>query len=339
MILVTGGLGYIGSHTVVELLENDFEVLIVDDLSNSSISVLDSINSIVKKNILFEQINLCNKKDLSLIFQKYPNINGVIHFAAHKSVRESISKPIDYYYNNLTSILNILEEIMIKSEFCPLIFSSSCTVYGRANAFPISEDEPIKLPESPYGNTKKVAEEILHDVSLTNKNFNVISLRYFNPIGAHSSLKIGELPLGEPQNLIPIITKTGIGSNEKLIVNGSDYNTPDGSCIRDYIHITDLSKAHVIALKKLLSKDSSKSFEVYNLGTGKGTSVFEIIKLFESVSGLKLNYEIGSRREGDVPISYANPAKAERELGWKANLSLKEGLSSAWDWEKRINNL
>ena len=228
---------------------------------------------------------------------------------------------------------------MIKSEFCPLIFSSSCTVYGRANAFPISEDEPIKLPESPYGNTKKVAEEILHDVSLTNKNFNVISLRYFNPIGAHSSLKIGELPLGEPQNLIPIITKTGIGSIEKLIVNGSDYNTPDGSCIRDYIHITDLSKAHVIALKKLLSKDSSKSFEVYNLGTGKGTSVFEIIKLFESVSGLKLNYEIGSRREGDVPISYANPAKAERELGWKANLSLKEGLSSAWDWEKRINNL
>ena len=339
MILVTGGLGYIGSHTVVELLENDFEVLIIDNLSNSSMSVLDGINSIINKNIFFEQIDLCNAKDLSLIFQKYTNIRAVIHFAAHKSVGESVSKPIDYYKNNISSILNVIDEINKKSEFCPFIFSSSCTVYGKANRFPITEDEPIKPAESPYANTKKIAEEILYDVSLTNKNLNVISLRYFNPIGAHSSLKIGELPLNKPQNLVPIVTKTGIGSNDKLIVNGSDYNTSDGSCIRDYIHITDLAKAHVISLKKLLSKDSLKSFEVYNLGTGKGTSVLEIIKLFESISGLKLNYEIGPRRNGDVPISYANPAKAERDLGWKANLSLKEALSSAWNWEKKINNL
>tara|TARA_B100000131_G_C18109469_1_gene609151 strand:- start:1062 stop:2081 length:1020 start_codon:yes stop_codon:yes gene_type:complete len=338
MILVTGGLGYIGSHTVVELLENHYEVLIVDNLSNSSISVLENIKSIISGNVYFEKIDLCNPKDLSLVFQKYTNIKAVIHFAALKSVSESVTKPIDYYKNNISSVLNLIDEINKKSEFCPFIFSSSCTVYGKATKFPITENEPTKPAESPYGNTKKIAEEILNDYALSKKTFDVISLRYFNPIGAHPSLKIGELPINKPENLVPMITKTAIGSNKKLIVYGSDYNTPDGSCVRDYIHITDLAKAHLIALKKLLSKDSSKSHEVYNLGTGNGTSVFELIKLFESISGLKLNYEIGPRRNGDVPISYANPDKAKSGLGWKSNLSIKEALTSAWEWEKKINN-
>ncbi len=339
MILVTGGLGYIGSHTVVELLENDFEVLILDDLSNSSLTVLDGIHSIHKEKVFFEQINLCNKKDLSVVFKKYSNIKGVIHFAAFKSVEESVRKPNNYYKNNLLSMLNVLDEMISQSRFIPFIFSSSCTVYGKAEKFPIEENEPTKTPESPYGNTKKIGEEILYDVSLKNQNINVVSLRYFNPIGAHPTLKIGELPINKPQNLIPLITKTAIGLNDKLIIYGSDYDTPDGSCIRDYIHIIDLAKAHVIALKKLLNKDSSKSFEVYNLGTGNGISVFEVIETFESITGVKLNYEVGPRRDGDVPVSYANPAKAEKELGWKANHSLKQALSSAWDWEKKIRNL
>jgi len=336
MILVTGGLGYIGSHTVVELLENDFEVLILDDLSNSSLKVFNGIQSIHKGKVSFEQVNLCNKEDLTVVFKKYPEINGVIHFAAFKSVRESVEKPNDYYKNNLLSMLNVLDEIIVKSSYIPFIFSSSCTVYGRANKFPISENEPTKTAESPYGNTKKIGEEILYDVSLTSQNINVISLRYFNPIGAHSSLEIGELPLKKPQNLVPLITQTAIGLNNKLTVYGSDYNTPDGSCVRDYIHVVDLAKAHVIAIKKLLKKEASESFEVYNLGTGNGTSVFDMIKIFESVSSMKLNYEIGLRRDGDVPVSYADPTKAKNQLGWKAQLSLEQALSSAWDWEKKL---
>ncbi|MEQ5792133.1 UDP-glucose 4-epimerase GalE [Muricauda sp. NFXS6] len=336
-ILVTGGLGFIGSHTVVELQNEGFEVVIVDNLSNSSLDVLDGIEAITGKKPIFEQFDLRNKPKVQDFFQKHSDVAGVIHFAASKAVGESVEKPLLYYENNLGVLVYILQELKKKGR-ASFIFSSSCTVYGQADTMPITEAAPVKPAESPYGNTKQVGEEIIRDTCKVNPDLKAIALRYFNPIGAHPSGKIGELPIGVPQNLVPFITQTGIGLREQLSVFGDDYPTEDGTCIRDYIHVVDLAKAHVAALQRLLKGKNESNYEVFNLGTGKGSSVLEVIQSFERVSGEKLNYKIVDRRPGDVIQAYADTKKANEVLGWKAKSSLDDAMKSAWEWEKIVRS-
>lgn len=331
-ILVTGGLGFIGSHVVVELQNSGFEVVVIDDLSNSNIEVLTSIANITKIKPSFFEIDLRVKEKVNDFF-KHNTIEGIIHFAAYKAVGESVEKPLDYYENNINSLIYLLQE-MKNRNLNNFIFSSSCTVYGQADSLPINENAPIKVAESPYGNTKQVGEEIIKD-SCKAYNINAIALRYFNPIGAHDSIEIGELPLGVPQNLIPYITQTAIGEREKLMVFGDDYPTSDGTAIRDYIHVVDLAKAHVKALERLLENKNEENFECFNIGTGKGSSVMEVINTFEKVTGRSLNYEITDRRSGDVTEAYADITKANEKLGWKSKKTLEESLLSAWKWQKK----
>lgn len=334
-ILVTGGLGYIGSHTVVALQEAGFKVVIVDNLSNSSIKVLEGIVAITKQTPEFENFDLRDKQSTVAFLKKHNDISGVIHFAASKAVGESVENPLLYYENNINTLIYLLQELN-RNGNTNFIFSSSCTVYGQADVMPITEAAPIKLAESPYGNTKQIGEAIIKDVCNANKNFNAIALRYFNPIGAHSSAKIGELPIGVPQNLIPYITQTGAGIREQLSVFGDNYPTTDGTCVRDYIHVVDIANAHVIALQRLLNKENQDNLEVYNLGTGIGSTVLEVIKSFEHVSNKKLNYKIVNRREGDVISAYANTKKANNTLGWKAKSSLDDAMLSAWKWQQTL---
>jgi UDP-glucose 4-epimerase len=333
-ILVTGGLGFIGSHTVVELQNEGFEVVAIDNLSNSSESVLDGIFNITGKKPLFEKMDLRDKTTVHNFFKKHNDIAGVIHFAASKAVGESVENPLLYYENNINALVYLLQELtaMPTANF---IFSSSCTVYGQAEKMPITENAPVQKAMSPYGNTKQIGEEIIADVSKVT-NINAILLRYFNPIGAHPSAEIGELPLGVPQNLVPFITQTAMGLRKELAVYGNDYPTPDGTCIRDYIHVVDLAKAHVVALQRLLDKKNLDKVETFNLGTGTGSSVLEVINTFEKVSGQKLPYKIVDRREGDITSAYANTHKANNVLGWKSQYTLEEALSSAWKWEQKI---
>lgn len=335
-ILVTGGLGFIGSHTVVELQNEGFEVVIIDNLSNASETVLDGIQRITAKRPVFENLDLREKAAVRDFFKRHPDLAGTIHFAASKAVGESVENPLLYYENNLNTLIYLLQEIVAlpKANF---IFSSSCTVYGQAVKMPITEDALVQPAASPYGNTKQIGEEIITDVAKVT-HINAALLRYFNPIGAHPSAEIGELPLGIPQNLIPFITQTAIGLREKLSVYGNDYPTPDGTAIRDYIHVVDLAKAHVAALKRLLGNRNAEQVETFNLGTGKGSSVLEVITAFEKVSGQKLNYEIVGRREGDITSAYANTDKANSVLGWKAQSSLEQSLASAWKWEQKIRS-
>ena len=323
----------------MELIQQGFEVIIADDLSNSSLSVLEGIKKIIGRPVTFVEIDLKDKNRVAKLFKLHPDISGVIHFAASKAVGESILRPLEYYENNIVPLLNLLQEIKKKIVDFPFIFSSSCTVYGQADQLPIDELTPTKKAESPYGNTKQIGEEILYDESIANKCLRVVSLRYFNPIGAHPSNEIGELPFGKPQNLVPFITQTAAGIQKKLSVFGDDYPTTDGTCIRDYIHVVDLAKAHIIGLKRMTVKDQNKNFEVYNLGTGRGNTVLEVIKTFEKISSLSLNYEISTRRKGDIIKAYADTTKANKVLGWKAELSLEEALVSAWRWEKKIRKL
>lgn len=308
-------------------------------MSNSSINVLDGIKKIINHPVSFIELDLRNKDMVDELFNQNPNISGVIHFAASKAVGESVLKPLEYYDNNIGSLVNLLQAIERKGTNFPFIFSSSCTVYGQADQLPIDENAPIKKAESPYGNTKQIGEEILKDASLANKFLQVIALRYFNPIGAHNSCEIGELPIGKPQNLVPFITQTAAGIHKKLSVFGDDYPTEDGTCVRDYIHVVDLAKAHVMGLQRMISKEQDESFEVFNLGTGKGNSVLEVIKTFEKVSGQPLNYEITARRKGDVVAAYADTTKANKILGWKAQYTLEQALNAAWKWEKKIRKL
>ena len=336
-ILVTGGTGYIGSHTVVELLNKEMEVVIIDNLSNSNLEVLDGISEISGKKPHFEKVDLRERSATFGVFEKYPNIDAIIHFAAFKAVGESVEKPLDYYENNLLSLIHLLEA-MKKYGVPNMVFSSSCTVYGEPDTLPVTEDAPIKKANSPYGNTKQICEEILQDNQESSQETGVISLRYFNPIGAHPTAKIGELPLGIPNNLVPFITQTAIGIREQLRVFGDDYNTPDGSAIRDYINVVDLAKAHVIAIRRLLEQKQKTAFEVFNLGTGKGLSVLEVIRAFENITGQALNYQVVKRREGDVEQVYADTSYANSELGWKAEKGIEETLLSAWNWEKYIRS-
>ena len=335
-ILVTGGLGFIGSHTVVELQKEGFEVVIIDNLSNSSEEVLKGIVAITGKTPLYEKLDLREKSLVQNFFKKHNDINGVIHFAASKAVGESVENPLLYYENNINTLVYLLQELQQKAE-ANFIFSSSCTVYGQAEKMPITENAPIQPAISPYGNTKQIGEEIITEVCKVS-TINSILLRYFNPIGAHPSSEIGELPIGIPQNLIPYITQTGIGLRKELSVYGDDYPTPDGTCIRDYIHVVDLAKAHVIAMQRLLNKNNLEKVEIFNLGTGTGSSVLEVITAFEKVSEQKLPYKIVPRREGDIVSAYANTYKANTVLGWKAQSTLEEALASAWKWEQKIRN-
>jgi UDP-glucose 4-epimerase len=336
-ILVTGGLGFIGSHTVVELQNEGFEVLIIDDLSNSTEDVLDGIIKITGIRPEFEKIDLKHKISVIDFFKRHQNIDGVIHFAASKAVGESVNNPLMYYENNINTLVYVLQALN-KLEKQNFIFSSSCTVYGQADELPITENAPVKPAESPYGNTKQIGEEILKDNCKINEKLKCISLRYFNPIGAHPSAEIGELPIGVPQNLVPFMTQTAIGMRAQLAVFGNDYPTADGTCIRDYIHVVDLAKAHVTAMQRLLGHKNLTNYEVFNLGTGKGSSVLEVINSFEKVSGQKLNYKIVERRKGDVIAAYAETTKANTILGWKAQLTLDDAIASAWKWEQKLRN-
>jgi UDP-glucose 4-epimerase len=334
-ILVTGGLGFIGSHTVVELVKAGYEPIIIDDLSNSHISILDQLATIIGHKPTFHKVDLCDEAAVKNLATSVPDVEGIIHFAAFKAVGESVQFPLKYYRNNFYSLLNLLNAYYSK----PLnfVFSSSCTVYGQPDQLPVTEDAPVKAAQSPYGNTKQIAEEILKDMIASGSKYKVVSLRYFNPVGAHESALIGELPLGVPQNLVPFITQTAIGKREKVTVFGNDYNTPDGSCIRDYIHVVDLAKAHVAALK-YMEQDSFEGYDVFNIGTGKGTSVLEIIDAFERSTGVKFAWSIGPRREGDVEQVWGDVTKSTEVLKWKAELDVDTMMASAWAWEKAIAN-
>ncbi|QBN18663.1 UDP-glucose 4-epimerase GalE [Flavobacterium nackdongense] len=336
-VLVTGGLGFIGSHTVVELQNVGFEVVVIDNLSNTTEDVLKGIVAISGKEPIFEKLDLREKSSVQDFFQRHQDISGVIHFAASKAVGESVTNPLLYYENNIASLVYLLQELEKKEE-AYFIFSSSCTVYGQADVMPIDENAPIKPAMSPYGNTKQIGEEIITDVTKIS-NINAILLRYFNPIGSHPSAEIGELPVGVPQNLVPFITQTGIGLRKELMVYGNDYPTIDGTCIRDYIHVVDLAKAHVIALQRLLSKKNSDKIEIFNLGTGVGSSVLEVIASFEKVSGKPFPYKIVDRREGDVTSAYASTSKANEILGWKTASSLDQAMESAWKWEQKVRTI
>ncbi|WP_086477689.1 UDP-glucose 4-epimerase GalE [Arenibacter amylolyticus] len=334
-ILVTGGLGFIGSHTTVELQNKGYEVVIIDDLSNSTEKVLDGIVAITGKKPVFEKLDLKEKSKVEDFFKRHQDIAGVIHFAASKAVGESVEKPLLYYENNIGTLVYLLKELS-KKQRSSFIFSSSCTVYGQADKMPITEDAPVKAAESPYGNTKQIGEEIIQETCKVTPGINAIALRYFNPMGAHPSAEIGELPIGVPQNLVPFITQTGAGIREQISVFGGDYPTEDGTCIRDYIHVVDLAKAHVVALERLLNAKNEENYEVFNVGTGKGSSVLEAIQSFERVSGKKLNYKIVGRRPGDIMTAYADTTKANEVLGWKAESTLDEAMKSAWLWEQKI---
>lgn len=336
-ILVTGGLGFIGSHTVVELQNEGFDVVVIDDLSNTSVAVLDGIAAITGSKPAFEQTDLRDKKAVESFFTKYPDVSGVIHFAASKAVGESVENPLLYYENNISTLVYLLQQLQ-KKHVSQFIFSSSCTVYGQAEKMPITEDASVQPAMSPYGNTKQIGEEIIKDVAKVSGISNIL-LRYFNPIGAHPTANIGELPLGVPLNLVPFITQTAAGVREQLSVYGDNYDTPDGTCIRDYIHVVDLAKAHVKALKRLIDNQNDEKVEVFNLGTGKGSSVLEVIKAFEKVTGEKLNYKIVAPRPGDVTQAFADTTKANNILGWKAELTLEDALASAWKWEKRVRGI
>lgn len=339
-ILVTGGTGYIGSHTVVELMQSGFEVVIVDNLSNSNVDVLDGIESIVGKRPDFENIDCNDYVAMGNLFEKYHDIEAVIHFAASKAVGESVEKPLLYYRNNIGSLICLLET-MKSHNVKNIVFSSSCTVYGQPDAahLPVDESAPIQKALSPYGNTKQINEEILHDTAHSDPNLHVILLRYFNPIGAHPSAVIGELPNGVPQNLLPFVTQTAAGLRKELKVFGNDYNTPDGSCIRDYIYVVDLAKAHVLAVKRMLEQKATEQVEIFNLGTGRGLSVLEILNTFIKVTGVDVPYQIVGRREGDIEQVWAEPKKANEVLGWKAETPTEDVLLSAWNWEKKLRNL
>lgn len=337
-VLVTGGTGYIGSHTVVELQAVGFDVVIIDDLSNSTAGVVDNIEKISGIRPAFEEFNLLDMNRLEAFFEKYTKIEAIIHFAAFKAVGESVEKPLHYYRNNLVSLMNILD-CMSKYKVPNLVFSSSCTVYGQPDQLPVTEYTPKKDAESPYGNTKAISEEVLRDVVKVTPDFKVIALRYFNPIGAHPSALIGELPSGVPNNLVPFITQTAAGIRQQLSVFGDDYNTPDGSCIRDYINVVDLAKAHVIAINRLINNLNIDRYEFFNVGTGNGASVLEVVNTFEEATGVKLNYKIVARRPGDVEKIYADTTIANTILGWKAETSLYDTLVSAWNWEKKIRNI
>ena len=337
-ILVTGGTGYIGSHTVVELIDAGFEVVIIDNLSNSSIEVLDGIKKITGKKIEFYKIDLKDKVETNSFFNNVKNIDVIIHFAASKAVGESVLEPLMYYENNIGSLINILNNVK-KYRIKGFVFSSSCTVYGQPEVLPVTEKSPILKADSPYGNTKQIAEDIIVDFIGSQEDSKAIALRYFNPIGAHDSAEIGELPLGVPNNLIPFVTQTAIGLRKQLSVFGNDYNTEDGTAIRDYIHVVDLAKAHIVALKRILSEKSKKDYEVFNIGTGKGNSVLDIIKTFEKVNKLKLNYKISPRRKGDIEKVWADTSFANKELNWHAEKTLADSLKSAWNWEKKYRGI
>lgn len=333
-ILVTGGTGYIGSHTVVELVQAGYTPVIVDNLSNSSVKILDQLEKIIGTRPEFHQFDLCDTEKTTRFIQENPDITGIIHFAASKAVGESVIEPLKYYSNNFFSLLNILNAYREKP--INFVFSSSCTVYGEPDILPVTESAPVKKAASPYGNTKQIAEEILEETANAYENYNIIALRYFNPVGAHESARIGELPIGVPQNLLPFITQTAIGKREKLTVFGDDYDTPDGSCIRDFIHVVDLAKAHVAAIRLLEKGNPNGKYDVFNVGTGNGYSVLEAIAAFEKVSGRKLNYVIGPRREGDIIKVWGDVTKSTQELGWKAELGIEEMMASAWKWEQYL---
>ncbi|MBD1433114.1 UDP-glucose 4-epimerase GalE [Sphingobacterium sp. DN00404] len=333
-ILVTGGTGYIGSHTVVELHNAGYTPVIIDNLSNSNIQILDQIAKIIGVRPEFHQFDLCDEAKTRAFVQENPDITGIIHFAASKAVGESVEKPLKYYHNNFFSLINLLNAYQGKP--INFVFSSSCTVYGEPDTLPVTESAPVKKAASPYGNTKQIAEEILEEVSAAYGNYNTIALRYFNPVGAHASALIGELPLGVPQNLLPFITQTAIGKREKLTVFGGDYETPDGSCIRDYIHVVDLAKAHVAAIRLLEKGNPNGKYDVFNVGTGNGYSVLEAITAFEKASGQKLNYVVGPRRDGDIVKVWGDVAKSTQQLGWSAELGIDEMMASAWAWEKYL---
>lgn len=335
-ILVTGGTGYIGSHTVVELINSGFEPVIVDNLNNSVYQIIDQIRQITGIVPEFHNFDLNDEQKLRALLDKHPDLDGVIHFAAYKSVGESVAEPLKYYRNNIVTLLNVIDAFGERN--VNIVFSSSCTVYGEPDQLPVTESSPVKDAESPYGNTKQVSEEILRDAAQVNKNLKVTALRYFNPVGAHASALIGELPIGVPQNLVPFITQSAIGKRGAITVFGDDYSTQDGSCIRDYIHVVDLAKAHIAALKRMKTLNNGGSFDIYNVGTGTGSSVLQVINEFESSTGVKLDYRIGPRRSGDIEKIYGDVTKAGKELGWKTELGLTEMMSSAWAWENYIKN-
>ena len=335
-ILVTGGTGYIGSHTVVELQNSGYEVVIADNLSNSKIEVLDGIESITGIRPLFEKVDLSSVAECKDFFEKYTGIEAIIHFAASKAVGESVEKPLLYYGNNLNSLMNILEA-MKKYSIPNLVFSSSCTVYGQPDQLPVTESTPRKEAESPYGNTKSICEDIIRDTVNAHSELKGIALRYFNPVGAHPSAKIGELPLGVPNNLIPFLTQTVAGIRPELSVFGDDYDTPDGSCIRDYINVLDLAKAHVVAIERLIEDKQKENYEYFNVGTGRGVSVLEIIESFERATGEKVPHKIVGRRAGDIEQIYADTSYANGELGWKSERTLDETLLSAWQWQVKLS--
>ena len=334
-ILVTGGAGYIGSHTTVELQNAGYEVIIVDNLSNSNVEVIDGIERITGIRPAFEHIDCVDKEALDNVFKKYPNIKGIIHFAASKAVGESVHKPLLYYHNNLVSLLNLLE-LMPDYKVEGIVFSSSCTVYGQPEKLPVDETAPIQPALSPYGNTKQINEEIIRDAIYAGAPYKSIILRYFNPIGSHSSAEIGELPNGIPQNLVPFLTQAAIGIRKELSVFGDDYNTSDGSCIRDYIHVVDLAKAHVVAVERMLKNRSDEQLEYFNLGTGTGLSVLQIINGFEQATGVKIPYKIVGRREGDIEQIWADPHRANEILGWEAIETIEDTLLSAWNWQLKL---
>ncbi len=334
-ILVTGGTGYIGSHTVVELQNSGYEVVIIDNLSNSSADVVDNIEKVSGVRPAFIELDCLDYQGLDEVFSKYKGIEAIIHFAASKAVGESVEKPLLYYRNNLVSLINLLE-LMPKHDVKGIVFSSSCTVYGQPDELPVTEQAPIKKAESPYGNTKQINEEIIRDTVASGSPIQAIMLRYFNPIGAHPTALLGELPCGVPQNLVPYITQTAMGIREQLSVFGDDYDTPDGSCIRDFINVVDLAKAHVIAIERILESKQKDSVEVFNIGTGRGLSVLELIEAFEKATGEKLNYKIVGRRAGDIEKVWANPDYANNELGWKAEIGIEDTLLSAWNWQKKL---
>jgi len=338
LILVTGGTGYIGSHTAVELIHQGFEVVIIDNLVNSTTGSLDGIEQITGLRPRFEQFDLCDKTRLEQFFRQNRDLAAVIHFAAYKAVGESVEQPLMYYRNNLMSLINLLE-LMDQYRVPNMVFSSSCTVYGQPRELPVTEEAPILPAESPYGNTKQICEEILRDAIRSKPAIRAISLRYFNPIGAHPSARIGELPQGVPNNLIPFVTQTAAGVREELKVFGNDYNTPDGSAIRDYINVVDLAIAHVQAISRLIAGQNRSALEFFNLGTGKGYSVLEVLRTFEAVTGVPVKHRIVGRREGDIEQTWADTTKANRDLGWKAERSLGDSLLSAWNWEKRLRGI
>lgn len=336
-ILVTGGTGYIGSHTVVELQNSGYDVVIVDNLSNSNIQVLDRIEKISGIRPVFENVDCADFNAMNRVFEKYSNIVAIIHFAASKAVGESVEKPLMYYRNNIGSLMNLMQ-LMLLYKVKNIVFSSSCTVYGQPDILPVTESAPVKKPLSPYGNTKKIGEEIIMDTIYANQDYKGIVLRYFNPIGAHPTAEIGELPNGIPNNLLPFVTQTAIGIRAELKVFGNDYNTPDGSCIRDYINVVDLAKAHVLAVKRILENKSESSIETFNLGTGRGLSVLEIIETFEKVTGVKVPHKIVGRREGDIEKVWADPSYANKVLGWTAAETVEDTLRSAWNWEQKLQS-